>query len=92
MIEFSILDNGIGIEEEYFQEIFKPFKRLHGKNAYSGSGIGLSICRKVVQRHGGELKVESQIGKWTKLIFTLPGIPGSLQPIEDSGIRVKRTN
>jgi signal transduction histidine kinase len=83
MIEFKVADNGIGVDQEYFQEIFKPFKRLHGKGAYSGSGIGLSICRKVVQRHGGEIRIQSQAGQGATLVFTLPAAPGKLVPIAE---------
>lgn len=68
---FTIEDNGIGIEEEYHDYIFKPFKRLNNRNNYSGSGIGLSICKRIINLHGGEIWFESQKDKGTTFHFTL---------------------
>ncbi len=69
--KITVSDNGIGIEEKYFDVIFNAFKRLHPMGKYEGSGIGLAICRKIIERHGGEIHAESQMGHGTKFHFTL---------------------
>jgi len=71
-IQFYIQDNGIGIDPEYHEQIFTMFKRLHSREKYEGTGIGLAICKKIIQRHDGEIGVKSKAGGGSTFWFTLP--------------------
>ena len=68
---FTISDNGIGIDSNNFEEIFKPFKSLHPQNIYKGSGLGLAACKKVVEKHGGKMWVQSEVGVGTAFYFEI---------------------
>ncbi|MEN6518098.1 MAG: PAS domain S-box protein [Methanospirillum sp.] len=72
MWEFAIRDNGIGIEGKYFGRIFEMFRRLHPHDKYGGTGIGLAVVKRIVERHGGMVRVESTPGEGSTLFFTLP--------------------
>lgn len=68
---FSVKDNGIGIEQQYFNKIFLIFQRLMPREKYSGSGIGLAICKRIVERHGGKIWIKSEVGKGTTFYFSV---------------------
>lgn len=71
-VQLTVEDNGIGFEEKYTERIFKPFERLHGVSQYPGNGIGLTLCQKVVERHGGTITAKSILGQGTTFIVELP--------------------
>ncbi len=69
---FSISDKGIGIDKNHQKQIFSIFKRLHTREEYPGTGIGLSISKRIVERHGGQIWIESELGKGSTFYFTIP--------------------
>jgi len=71
---FSVKDNGIGIDPKYFYQVFEVFKRLHTYQEYPGTGIGMATCKRIVERYGGRIWLESTVGAGTTFHFTLPGV------------------
>jgi signal transduction histidine kinase len=71
-VRITVEDNGIGFDERYLERIFQPFQRLHGRSEYDGSGIGLALCRKIAERHGGSLTARSTPGRGSTFYVSVP--------------------
>ena len=72
LCELTIQDNGIGFEEKYTEKIFAVFQRLHGRNEFEGTGVGLAVCRRITDRHGGTITAKSRLGEGATFIVSLP--------------------
>ena len=79
--EFAVTDNGIGIPPEFADKVFVIFQRLHGRGVYPGTGIGLALCKRIVEQHGGEMHLDTTYADGTRITFTLP----AADPAPDSG-------
>ncbi len=91
-VQIVVEDNGIGFKSEFSERIFGAFQRLHGREAYDGTGIGLAVCRKIVERHEGNIVAESEAGKGSKFIVTLPTTQGaSADPTRNENLRLNDT-
>ena len=75
MWSFSVTDNGIGIEPQYADRVFLIFQRLHDKATYPGTGIGLAMCRKIIEYFGGRIWLDTEVADGTRFRFTLPALP-----------------
>lgn len=78
---FSVSDNGIGIGEEFVDKVFIIFQRLHGRDAFSGTGIGLALCKKIVEHHGGSIWIDTSYSPGTRFMFTLPETPTTVPDV-----------
>ncbi|NED80942.1 histidine kinase, partial [Streptomyces sp. SID11233] len=72
MWHFSVTDNGIGVPEEFGEKVFVIFQRLHSREEYGGTGIGLALCRKIVEHHGGQIGLDHSVTEGARVRFTLP--------------------
>jgi len=96
MYSISVEDNGIGFDPKYAERIFGVFQRLHSKDEYEGTGIGLAICRKIVERHGGNIMAKGEPGKGSIFTVNLPAnqaekwYAGDLNPLKEGSFHISR--
>jgi PAS domain S-box-containing protein len=86
--QVTVEDNGIGIPPAFFTRILKPFQRLHSQAQYPGNGIGLTICKKIIDRHNGTLKFDSEPGQGTRVIFSLPTMNNQSLALPEAGFQI----
>ncbi|MFI5211720.1 MAG: ATP-binding protein [Ignavibacteria bacterium] len=84
---FAVKDNGIGIEQWFSERIFIVFQKLHDHRKYPGSGIGLALCKRVIEKHSGKIWFESEVGKGTTFYFTLPILEDTIAEKEKKKIK-----
>lgn len=74
LVRIVVADNGIGIDERYVESIFDPFHQLHRRERFQGTGMGLAVCRRIVEGHGGTISAESEVGEGTRILIDLPKV------------------
>jgi light-regulated signal transduction histidine kinase (bacteriophytochrome) len=85
MVRFAVEDNGIGIPQEFAEKVFVIFQRLNGRDQYEGTGIGLALCKKIVECGGGRIRLDSARTEGTRIVFTLPEEPEEQEEQEADG-------
>jgi len=89
IIQVEVADNGIGIKQEQFKDVFVMFKRLHSRQEYEGAGIGLAVCKKIVERHGGDIGVSSTYGQGATFWFTLPALKTPVEKQSETSVALR---
>jgi light-regulated signal transduction histidine kinase (bacteriophytochrome) len=85
-----VRDHGIDLDPKHAARIFHVFQRLHSRSAYPGTGIGLAICKRIIEQHGGRIWVESELGKGATFLFTLPAVPGEAGGPQQPSVTAER--
>jgi signal transduction histidine kinase len=92
MARITVRDNGIGFDEKYRERIFDVFQRLHGRDEYEGTGVGLAICRKIVERHGGLITAHSRAGEGATFVVLLPVRPPNTREATADNVQSEQTD